>query len=235
MNTKKVIAREGLIIMGFIIVIMLLMFIPKVSLFIDNLIQKYVKHSDIVWLENPPLEQAINDLIPIVILCYPLYLGFRFIIWAIKTLKGEKNMIIKKVVAREGLIILVCVICAGIFLFLQSLIPYSSPEYAYNVETGGHKYVVSTQEAIYSFEFKDKAELYKVLQDKYPKDLGKNDGVDFVPDDLKISSPKTIYNFAGHIRNLLGNLGLLSIFVVYPLYLIILFVMWAVKTLKGKE
>ncbi|MCX5709664.1 MAG: hypothetical protein NT088_02910 [Candidatus Omnitrophica bacterium] len=144
-------------------------------------------------------------------------------------------MNIKKMVAREGLILLACAICAGLFLFLQSLIPYCSPKYEYDIKTSGHKYVVSTQEAIYSFEFKDKAELYKTLQDKYPKDLGKNDGVDFVPDDLKISPPKTIYNFAGHIRNLLGNLGLLSIFVVYPLYLIICFVMWAVKTLKGKE
>lgn len=144
-------------------------------------------------------------------------------------------MIIKKVVAREGLIILACAVCASILLFLQSLIPYDSPKYENVVETGGHKYVITSEEAIYSFDFKDKAVLYKELQDKYPKDLGKNEGIDFVPDDLKINPPKTIYNFAGHIRNLLGNLGMLSIFAVYPLYLIICFVMWAAKTLKGKE
>ena len=67
-------------------------------------------------------------------------------------------MTIKKIVAREGLIILACAVCAGIFLFLQNLIPYSNPKYEYGVETGGHKYVISTQEAIYSFDFKDKKE-----------------------------------------------------------------------------
>ena len=142
---------------------------------------------------------------------------------------------IKLIIAREGLIMLGCAVCAGILLFLQSLIPYSSPVYEYNVETGGHKYVITSEEAIYSFNFKDKAELCKTLRDKYPKDLGKYDGIDFVPDDLKISPLKTIHNFAGHIRNLLGNLGLLAIFAMYPLYLVIRFVMWAVKTLKGKE
>ena len=86
---KKIIAREGLIFSGFVLTIILLILIPKVSLFIDNLIQRYIKHSDIIWLENLPLTQTINNLIPIVILCYPFYWGIRFIIWAIKTLKQE--------------------------------------------------------------------------------------------------------------------------------------------------
>ena len=139
---------------------------------------------------------------------------------------------IKKIIAREGLIIVICAVCGGIFLFLQSLIPHSSPIYSYVVETGGHKYIVTSQEAYYSFEFKDKAELYKTLRDEYPKDFVKNDGVDFIPDDLKISSPKTKFTLQGNIGNLLGNLGLLVIFFVYPLYLIIRFIIWAIKTLK---
>ena len=144
-------------------------------------------------------------------------------------------MIIKKIVAREGLIILACAVCAGLFLFLQNLIPYESQKYKNVVETSGHKYAIESEEAIYSMDFKDKAVLYKELQNKYPKDLGKSAGVDFVPDDLKIGYPKTIYTFVGHLRNLLGNLGLLFIFIAYPLYLIVRFVLWAMKTLKGKE
>ncbi len=93
MNIKRFVAREGLIASGFILTIILLILTPKVSLFIDNLIQKYIKHSGIVWLENPPLTQTINNLFPIVILCYPLYWGIRFVVWAIKTLKQKEREI----------------------------------------------------------------------------------------------------------------------------------------------
>ena len=142
---------------------------------------------------------------------------------------------IKKVIAREGLIIIMCIVCASLFLFLQGIIPYDNPSYSYIVETGGHKYTVTSKESYHSFDSKDKAALYKVLRDEYPEDLGKNDRIDFIPDDLKINYPKPQYTLRGDIRNLLGNLLILSIFVAYPLYLIIRFIIWAIKTLKQKE
>lgn len=142
---------------------------------------------------------------------------------------------IKKIIAREGLIIIICIVCASLFLFLQGLISYDNPIYSYVVETGGHKYTITSKESYDSFDFKDKVALYKALRDEYPKDLGKNDGIDFIPDDLKISYPKTQYTLRGNIRNLLGNLWALSIFAVYPLYLITRFIIWAIKILKQRE
>ena len=46
---------------------------------------------------------------------------------------------INKIIAREGLIIIICVVCASLSLFLQNLISYDNPIYSYVAETGGHK------------------------------------------------------------------------------------------------
>lgn len=87
---KRVIAREGLIMLGFIILIVLLMCIPAISLFIDNLVEKYIKHGHIIWDDNPPLDNTIQSVIPFVLSCYPLYWVVRFIIWAIRMLKQKE-------------------------------------------------------------------------------------------------------------------------------------------------
>lgn len=149
---------------------------------------------------------------------------------------------INKIIAREGLIIIICVVCASLSLFLQNLISYDNPIYSYVAETGGHKYTITSKEFYHSFDFKDKAAIYKALRDEHPNDLGENEEVDSpkpwekyaILDDLKISYLKTQYTLKDHIKNLLNSLWILSIFAVYPLYLIIRFIIWAIKTLKQK-
>jgi len=65
MNIKKIIAREGLIILGFIIILLLGFLLPA------RISYGFRSHS----------------LIGFAIIGYPSYLFIRFIIWAIKTLK----------------------------------------------------------------------------------------------------------------------------------------------------
>jgi len=93
---KKIIAREGLILIGFILVILLLRCIPIVSLSIRNFIAHlahYIKHSKkyLVLIYDPGLNKWINILTGLVISVYPLYWIIRFIIWAIKTLKQKEE------------------------------------------------------------------------------------------------------------------------------------------------
>jgi len=119
-------------------------------------------------------------------------------------------------------------------LFLGRLIPYSSPTYRYNVETGGHKYIVSSTECTFSFNDEDKMEVYSALTAKDPELSERPKGVNWLPNDLKISSPKIKYTLTGRIRKLLVDLGMLSLFASYPLYLLVRFIIWAIKTLKEK-
>jgi len=68
---KKIIAREGLVIIGFIVAMFILMFIFTIN-------PRFLYGSGL-----PGVEYVI------VLFGYPLYLIVRFIIWAIKTLKHK--------------------------------------------------------------------------------------------------------------------------------------------------
>jgi hypothetical protein len=94
MNIKKIIAREGLILVGFIVVAILLLCIsallPKVPPNLPN--GATLDEIANISMTNTPdipskLATTIFSLIPFVIFCYPLYLLARFILWAVKTLK----------------------------------------------------------------------------------------------------------------------------------------------------
>ncbi|TRZ95709.1 hypothetical protein D4R78_02590 [bacterium] len=90
MNFKKIIIREILVLLGFILLIIFLVFIPRIALFVENSYDKYIAHQDIVWQDNPMLENKVYSSIAAVIFCYPIYLLIRFIIWVARALKTKE-------------------------------------------------------------------------------------------------------------------------------------------------
>jgi len=92
MNIKKIIAREGLVIISIIIVGLLLINCPSIYLAVENFIGRFF-HSRLIWEEwvNKPLYISIPENIGwfLLLLGYPSYLLIRFIIWAIKTMKEK--------------------------------------------------------------------------------------------------------------------------------------------------
>ena len=68
MNIKKIIAREGLVLLGIMLVGLLFFFVG-------------------VFMSNVALIGEIGYFI--LVLGYPAYLLIRFILWAVKTLKGK--------------------------------------------------------------------------------------------------------------------------------------------------
>lgn len=91
-SVKKIIAREGLIIVGFFIVYSLLASFPYVHLYIYNLSLKLRSHgSGYIQMLEPRQHHLDIAVVGITILgtTYVLYWLIRFIIWAIRTL-GEK-------------------------------------------------------------------------------------------------------------------------------------------------
>ena len=75
LKTKKIIAREGIILIGITI-------LSCVSVFILDSFQS--TRAD--WAKE---QCFVRDLIGILIPVYSVYLLFRFIIWVVKTLKEE--------------------------------------------------------------------------------------------------------------------------------------------------
>jgi len=146
----------------------------------------------------------------------------------------DRKRKIKRIIAREGLMILACLLLSLVLLSLQGFIPYEAPTYIYDMNTGGHTYIIESKQFIYPFKDIGKSELVKILRSKYPKEIEKSDNINWIPEDLKISFPKTKYSFKWHIRNLLSNLIIFFLIITYPVYLIIRFIIWALRTLRER-
>lgn len=126
---------------------------------------------------------------------------------------------IKKIIAREGLIILLCIFLAIVVLIMPDIIVLRNTRQPIDL---------LTQEE-HSIKDEEKNITYKVVINK--------------GEDFKFNTEGQINKFLkkkGTVRkvelDISGLKGNLLIFVIllYPLYLIIRFIVWAIKTLKQK-
>lgn len=138
----------------------------------------------------------------------------------------------KRIIAREGLVILVCIgLSLGSFL-IYNLIPGRSIPFRYFISTLGYKYEMTSEEYRYNFSDEAKVELMKNLAEEYPKDNLPPPG--FVPEDLDIKCVGQDCKLIDHIKNACFNFGFVFLLLAYPIYLIIRFIIWAIRTLKGR-
>ena len=147
-------------------------------------------------------------------------------------------MNIKKIVAREGLIVIVFVVVTGGIFFLDSVLPRISSEYVTSVELSGHKHEIIWEDectATSDINDEDKYNILKTLIEKFPNEFSKIDKPDIYRTDFKIGECESGYSVLGHLRNLLSDLRFLIPFVFYPFYWVIRFIIWATRTLKSKE
>lgn len=148
----------------------------------------------------------------------------------------KKN--IKRIIAREGLVIIICLFCAFIsYWFGNNLTNTGSYGYRYLVNTGGHKYEIEYSEfySIVDYNQKDKDKIFGAIAKLYPKDFKPDDkGILWTPDDLQIEFLGVNYSLKYHIIGFLQSLWFIFLFIAYPLYLLIRFIVWAVRTLKEK-
>lgn len=85
MNTKKIIAREGLILLGIIAISLLAKYAIDIY---GRIVGFYIKEE---WADIPYIFTVLYNLGNILLyLGYPIYLLIRFVIWAIKMLKEKK-------------------------------------------------------------------------------------------------------------------------------------------------
>lgn len=153
---------------------------------------------------------------------------------SVEAQKPDRKKKIKRIIAREGLIIL-SIIGISIILFLISgLIPASST-YIYTCYTGNREYKIELNWYQSTYTNDDKSKIFELLQKLNPKDFPLDkDGYVWMPSDFKVSYPDTKYNLLGHIKNAFYNFGIFILITSYPLYLLIRFIPWAIKTLKEK-
>lgn len=140
----------------------------------------------------------------------------------------------KRVIAREGLVILGCLGLSAILFFSGGLMHYESPSYMYSFSTGGHIYELDFSKYDPEPSAADKITMFEAAKKFYPADFKQYGNVGFIPDDLKVTYLGARVTLRDHVRNLFNNLAILSLFFVYPLYLIGRFIIWAIKTLKAK-
>ncbi|OGW78841.1 MAG: hypothetical protein A3I73_00875 [Omnitrophica bacterium RIFCSPLOWO2_02_FULL_45_16] len=177
MRSKKIIAREGLVFLGF-----LFLSIAVGMFFRDT---RYHDGSLRLITGYPYKVFSLKNML-ITFSGYTVYLSIRFIIWAVKTLKKELLDItpkLKKLVAGEGLVI-IGIILLGLFVI-------------------GTNYLCN---AIFVKNYINTPEQNKVgLQ---------------------------IIAYAHY--DAINAFGFLIICFGYPIYLIIRFITWAVRTIKEK-
>ena len=145
-------------------------------------------------------------------------------------------MNIKKLIAREGLIIFGCITLAAFLFFLNILIPEPELPHHYLITTGGHEYKVHTQYYMDTNHSdlsapawsSDELEIFRSIKKDKPADF-KDSNLDVIPLDLKFE-----YQGKNDIKNIISTIGILSLF-TYPIYLLIRFIIWAIRTLKQRE
>ena len=141
---------------------------------------------------------------------------------------------IKRIIAREGFVILGVLVVSGILLWIHDLIPYDDSKswYVYFCSAGAKKYAVELKDEAHSFSDEEGHKIFTELRKKYPKDfLPDKDGAYRLPRDFKIDYAKVKYSLSGQIRNTASKISLFLLFIAYPFYLIFRFISWAIRLL----
>lgn len=156
---------------------------------------------------------------------------------------------IKKIIAREGLVIIGVAVLILVCFHLQSMFPYTSTDiypakYLYKVSIGGKSWKYRNSLDDPDISVTTKWELFQTARRDNPKDFqhyGVINNAGFIPKDFLVE-------YGGRIEKVLterektnnklneftGSLLIFVIVCVYPLYLLIRFIIWAVRTLKTK-
>jgi hypothetical protein len=147
------------------------------------------------------------------------------------------NISWKKNIAREGLILLGCLAFVGALGIISTIIPQEEPAYIYTCSTGGHIYEIEMDKYFWPVNGKDLYIMFEAVKKLYPTDF--SGGVylkvpDSYPLDFNVQGVKTKLSKLENMRNFVSSLGMFSLF-LYPIYLIIHFILWAIRTLRKKE
>lgn len=142
------------------------------------------------------------------------------------------NPKIKKLIAREGLVIL-GVIALG---FIWKVIPYEKPSYLYYCSFDGSPnwkvYKIETNHYYSTWDNNDKLVLLKEISKKYPKDIEQEGDWITIPENIKVERSEAKYTLKGRIKNGLSTFALFVFILSYPAYLVIRFIIWAVRAIK---
>lgn len=142
-------------------------------------------------------------------------------------------MKIKRLIAREGLVILGCIAITLMIFLSVNLFPKTELPHVYSISSGGHTRHLSLEEYQGYFTDSDKSEIFDNLVNKFPDEFSKPDSeiskFASYPSDFEIK-----YQGDKSLRFIIGNIASYS-FLIYPIYLLIRFIIWAVRTLKSKN
>lgn len=117
---------------------------------------------------------------------------------------------IKKIIAREGLVILTVVALGGGLIFLSTRYPFYPVAIRTDIKTGRPLTLTSKQ--------------FDKLQQE-----------GFAVEKIASFEQRRLTENCDKTRNNLSLIGFLALVGGYPLYLLIRFILWASKTLKQKE
>ncbi len=149
---------------------------------------------------------------------------------------------IKKIIAREGLVIIGIIFLAiGFFLIYQQV----PPTYIYKIEANGQSYQVKRNDYLSESELLEVAKemLRRVssnpnphqgLMDAFDKMRHKLNLKEIAPDKLSEILTVTYIGQSPNKGYLLYTSFFLFLF-AYPIYLMIRFILWAIKTLSAKQ
>jgi hypothetical protein len=141
---------------------------------------------------------------------------------------------LKRIIAREGFIILGVLVTSGMLLWMHNLIPYddSDSSYVYFCSTAGKQYAVELKDERHLFSDKEGHKILTALHEKYPKDFSPDKGGQYrLPRDFKIDYAKVKFSLPGRIKNTASSWSLFLLFVAYPIYLLFRFIGWAIRLL----
>lgn len=138
----------------------------------------------------------------------------------------------RKILAREGMIILGCAVWAVVLFFISQSIPKEAPQYRYRCVTGGHAYKLTISNRILGYTPEVRNALFDTIKKNYPDDFRKNVSGFPVPEDFKVESHGQVYSYKGNVKNVTLILSFVALFLLYPLYLGTRFIFWAIRTLR---
>lgn len=168
------------------------------------------------------------------------------------------NPRIKKVIAREGLIIIAILFFSGVCFFVNSWVPYEDSTALYDVTVGEDIYrveienpsaVADVQLAAYDSLKRSKPDLilpelperrFIPIDELITGSRAKASGFDpktavsvsELPNGVEVKFVKWKYSFKAIVHGKSLTIALMSLFLFYPIYLLIRFIIWAIKTLR---
>jgi len=141
---------------------------------------------------------------------------------------------IKKIIAREGLVIIGIILVAITLGFISGMFHYQEPAYLYRCSLEEHIYEIEFSNYMQYYNDEGRLFIFKAVKALNPKDFESYKNDNFLPDAFKIDYLGQKYTLIGHIKNFFSNMGLFILFLAYPVYLLIRLIVWAVRTLKEK-